>query len=706
MKPSVRLLRKSQSQNDGPNIHDTRIRDGSSPRNRSRSLSLSRSLSKSLRIRSSKTDKNCPDTRSISNGSEGSEINTSLSIKSFLSSGTNSKSLEDPNAARKIYHQSVLSVTEEAGAPSVSSTVNSSEDSTVSTVHGSDVLMSSTTINVNQTCSGNDPLISSIEKKGNDHSPCDYPDHLDGADAENSYYSCWYPSSVCSSLAPMLMPCFPQNHELYDNENDYTEEHPEAKRDPFSYCQNGEDVTEIECTMETSSTVDENKQELLIEEDSKKSGTCVTPQLQPQHHLPSYINKTMVRPSEWMQRPLLLVATPNSGMVVRRIRRVMDPSFFDSSESIENSTDNGLAGDKIQLPINNGKEDLQHSLVIDFETPTFAGSALFRIRDCNTSKSHSATSNAKNNNTGHDYFAKYNRKFQMVIRGKFLQPKVIMADCVSGMLLERRLATAGSPTIACAEELNCSGGLELRENSNSLSQKTKMSRLKGKSKSDKSDNLPPKWALRAAVRVAGFFSPRMDGDLECANPRILSPLCSTAQTVYMTRGNENSLEGGRSGTSLDGIHSEPHPHSRESLAYNLKKTSVKKSGTSVQYRKRAFDAVYDERVESLQSKANQMESSRANSNDSPCFDPSAEYTFEFLQHLVDYNELSLDLGMALGKMRIGGAMRGQPIRLLAGLRSENNFKKNGNQTNCPLKLEDLNCLWSFDLWHESLRVGE
>mmetsp|Transcript_3727 Transcript_3727/g.8163 ORF Transcript_3727/g.8163 Transcript_3727/m.8163 type:complete len:620 (+) Transcript_3727:103-1962(+) len=405
--------------------------------------------------------------------------------------------------------------------------------------------------------------------------------------------------------------------------------------------------------------------------------------------------------SEWVQEPLLLVATPGRSMKIHRIRRVVDPSYFESPNLLHSETiqkcfmqDDCCNNQSIQLPINNGKEPPLHAHVIDFESNLFAGTALFRIRDTkgwNSIQPMAPTINDANSMTSQDYFSKYNRKFQMVIRGKF-KPDVVMADCMSGVLLDQHLVTSKTPKINCPDGLPC----EPVTNAN-IDTKNKSKRLRrlkiGKSPND--DSLPPKWALRAALKAAAVFSPRMDADLESSNPRILSPLCSSAQTIIVSR--KPSGEG--ASRRLDETLVEPSPHDDASLVHDLNMLPTKKLGGSstdcVQQRKRASDAASDARVQSLAK--NPAEGCQM----SPCFDPKAEYTFEFLQHLIDYTDLSLDLGKILGKVRVGGALRGQPIRYVAGVKQRN---RKAAAESCSMSMYDMDCIWSFDLWHKSLVV--
>lgn len=409
--------------------------------------------------------------------------------------------------------------------------------------------------------------------------------------------------------------------DMYDSFFFQRPEEPECPRQGGSSSSSSnsscdEVTTRIECILEEE--YEEGKKESPLAE--VKDFTIPN---QRQTSIPSQM--CLPHTSEWKQYPLLLTATPNSGMKVLGIRRLCEKSYFDLS------VNDNLNASLMELPINNGKEAPRQSWVIDFETELFAGTAMFRIRDCNTSAINADSTTA--GLSDHDYFQGKNRRYQVVIRGRFKQ-KVEMASCLSGLLLDKPLATSRK-------------------------------------------NAPPKWILRAAVRVANIFSPRMDADLECQHPRVLSPLCSTAQTIRRHKDMEELVY-------LDGPHNEPHPDSTSSLACILKKRShYDKSINYDQYRKRSFNAIYDDYMES------------SGPSSSSYFDDS-EYTFEFLQHLVDYNELSLDLGRAMGKMKLGAGLSGQPVRIAAL-----SNPKDAQRGLVGSLLTAETCLWSFDLWHAS-----
>ena len=403
---------------------------------------------------------------------------------------------------------------------------------------------------------------------------------------------------------------------------------------------------------------------------------------------------------DWVHDPLLFVATSGTGMKVLGIRRVSEPSYHNSQDVHDVDKDRPVVQ---QLPINNGKELPIDTRVIDFETNTFAGTALLRIRGSTGCSNESESNNRNTIINKYDYFAKQNRKFQMVISGRF-KSNVVMANCMSGILLDHHLATASAP--GSVDDVldnmsNCAEGLPFLDESDGISKSSiqvtsnemndKRKRMvvrplkKGKSISN-NDNLPSKWALRAAVQVAGVFSPRMDADLECKHPRILSPLCSSAQTIIVSR---NNTSGGGNSTRIEELLKEPPVSSDASLVKDISKfstTNHNKHATTInhtQQRKSLFDDMYDAHTDS---------SSQSNNTSTVCFDPNAEYTFEFLQHLIDYNDLSLDLGKFIGKVKLSGGLRGQPARFVSVV------KKRRHENPTP---DNLDFLWSFDIWHKS-----
>jgi len=605
-------------------------------------------------------------TRGRSSATSTRALSGSLSRFSTFSSrkGSDAAGIIDASkSSRKSGDDAGLDVLSETATYAASTSMTSVEDSLVS----DNAIMSSTVIDIHE----HQHIVDEGERRA----------HI--TDDEEEEYDSY--DDFFSRLLE-LVPCFPHNqsHETPRSTYDF---HSNFMND-FDFDKN---TTKIECILEKS--IDE-KNDIRV----PISPTINANDIQ---RLPSR-DISLPPLSEWVQEPLLLVATPGrTNMHILRIRRVSDPSYFESPSSLGPGAclvqDHANMGNNkaIQLPINNGKEGPLYSWVIDFETNLFAGTALFRIRCANSWTEQNPAPpplDGEFESAECDYFGKHNRKFQMVVRGKF-KPNVNMADCMSGLLLDRHLATASSPSINCVDDMTCPPTVDTESIEAKATSKSKRARRLKRGKGSNDDSLPSKWALRAAVKVAGVFSPRMDADLECARPRVLSPLCSTAQTISVFRKNGT----GGIPARIDETHEEPFPGSNASLVHDLHKATTKKTdgcaSNFVQQRKRASDAAYDARASSL----SQNDGER---NASQCFDPDSEYTFEFLQHLVNYNNLSLDLGKVIGKLRLGGALRGQPIRFMAA--AVNERKRDAAPNEHPLSMDDLDCLWSFDLWHKSL----
>jgi len=319
-----------------------------------------------------------------------------------------------------------------------------------------------------------------------------------------------------------LLPCLPQTQHT----NDISEKiQPKI---PETYNNDDETMTQIECILRQAMDDDKEEDELSVpfstnedhindDHTSYNNEDTTNKYDEDRLSVPFPINENDINddhtsyssedatnklppPKEWIQN-LLLVSTPQSNMRINRIRHISEPSYFDCPSNV--SLDNNQV---IELPINNGKE--VDSWVIDFETTIFAGTALFRIRECDERKSSSIESNG----TTHDYFERYNRRFQLIIKGKF-KAQVVIADCMSGLLLDHPLNS--SANMDCSDGIAWHGELEANssaiEPSTSDKRKRVSRRLKrGKSTTNNNSNLPSKWMLRAAVKVAGVLIRKSD----------------------------------------------------------------------------------------------------------------------------------------------------------------------------------------------------
>lgn len=135
----------------------------------------------------------------------------------------------------------------------------------------------------------------------------------------------------------------------------------------------------------------------------------------------------------------------------------------------------------------------------------------------------------------------------------------------------------------------------------------------------------------------------------------MSPLGSTPQTIIVE---DND---GSSNVDIARSHSEPTDPPRTLLNKGSTSTS---SVQRARHRKKNFDKLFSEK------------------NKDFVTDPSKVYTFEFLQHLINFDDLSIDLGSMFGSISLSDVLNGQPIQIRA--------------------CHDDRKLWAFDVWHELL----
>mmetsp|Transcript_25768 Transcript_25768/g.38308 ORF Transcript_25768/g.38308 Transcript_25768/m.38308 type:complete len:420 (-) Transcript_25768:354-1613(-) len=338
-------------------------------------------------------------------------------------------------------------------------------------------------------------------------------------------------------------------------------------------------------------------------------------------------------PELWPQRPLLLRPTPNTNTRVIGVRYASD-----SSDSYT-----PLPGAKMcmgcTLPINNGKEQPGKTLVVDFETNLFMGTAMIRIQDCKPVSVGGAIPEP----TEEGYFDGKKRTFQAVVRGKFLEPGIPMSECITGQIFNK---PAGS--------------------------------------------LPPRLVLAGAVKVISHLAPQLQAEFHGECPRFLSPLVSTAQSAHAKASDEPAAKYQGADATIEIAFEEPPTSSPESLLQVLPDASdYKKSPEShasrAKARKKAFDKSY------------------AKKKKEPTFDTTTEYTFEFYQHLLDFNSetLSVDMGRPVGKHGLAKMLNGQPIKFMAAQQKVEDDGKKKKKTK-KSAFDEMDWLWSFDIWHESL----
>lgn len=327
-------------------------------------------------------------------------------------------------------------------------------------------------------------------------------------------------------------------------------------------------------------------------------------------------------PEAWPQRPLLLRPTPGAGVTIRGVRYSTSNKYLPSYAESQN------------LPINNGLEAKGRCLVIDFESDLFIGTACLRLKnarkpDCDGNAGDGSSSDLPSP----DYFHKKKRTFQVVISGRFKR-RIPMSECVTGQMFTRPAGV-----------------------------------------------LPPRIVVKAAVILMSRLAPQLQSRLEGDCPRLLSPLCSTAQTAQMKSNQTTDAD-----EDLESELQEPHPSAPSSLIQSLPKSKMVNRSTlldsdnkaRIKNRKKVFDELH------------------SNGSVEPSFCPQSEYCFEFYQHLILFDKFALDFPKPVGQRSLKKMLNGQPLRILA-MHQEQKQTKTKEMNN-----EKMTTLWSFDIWHETL----
>jgi hypothetical protein len=236
------------------------------------------------------------------------------------------------------------------------------------------------------------------------------------------------------------------------------------------------------------------------------------------------------------------------------------------------------------------------------------------------------------------YFDGKKRKFQAIVKGRFKTP-LPMSQCVTGQTFNRP-----------------------------------------------SGKLPAKWIVTSFVKFLSTLAPQLEATLEGDKPRFLTPLVATAQTVLVKPIVTDEEDSGLHHNLEEDIDEPPSVCDTSILARvqrellennnnhsNLTIPDTTKSciASRMKARKKAFNAI------------------AAHQWNTPTFALDKEYTFEFYQHLLDFgDELAIDMGRPIGQVGLSRATDGQPIKCMSAHQD-------------PVTRE-LNSLWSFDIWHESL----
>ena len=194
----------------------------------------------------------------------------------------------------------------------------------------------------------------------------------------------------------------------------------------------------------------------------------------------------------------------------------------------------------------------------------------------------------------------------------------------------------------------------------------------------KCGKLPPKVILRGAVKIISYFAPQLKVKLDADKPYCISPLGSTPQVMKLKRESGFNADY-QADQSIEENQEEPEDLSSSLLSLmGCQQSSAPTSVARAKACKKAFDKLYAENDKSL------------------VFDRSTEYSFEFLQHLIDFDDFGIELGNMVGKVLLKEMLDGQPLKFMAAQR------KDGKGINGKSEDLDLDYLWSFDIFHEAV----
>jgi len=190
-------------------------------------------------------------------------------------------------------------------------------------------------------------------------------------------------------------------------------------------------------------------------------------------------------------------------------------------------------------------------------------------------------------------------------------------------------------------------------------------------------NLPPSYVCKGSMKILNFFAPKMQAKFNGPKPVILSPLGSTPQTIYVDNEREQMCR------NLSDQQAEPLDESKMLIPLGHKVATLSSVGRS-KARKKAFDKLC-----SIDDKTS-------------TFSTDKVYTFEFLQHLLNFQEFEMSLGKMLGKFKMSQLLNGQPLKIMA---CHQRPLSEGDCISIDCKVLDgcaLEPFWSFDIFHESI----
>jgi Protein of unknown function (DUF1769) len=228
--------------------------------------------------------------------------------------------------------------------------------------------------------------------------------------------------------------------------------------------------------------------------------------------------------------------------------------------------------------------------------------------------------------------------------------------------------------------------------------------------------LPPKWIVNGALNVVRFFAPQLQTNVTGQRPYSLTPLGSTPQSLIVDDMESNDTNHDISLTdrmkcdvTMEVPQEEPRVDTNTLMGHASNASS---SMQRARYRKKHFDKMYSE------AHHHSASSSKSLSTDATSLytDPTKIYTFEFLQHLLSFDDFTIELGSIVGSVHLQTVLNGQPLQIMSSYQNPISLSSAGaapkgshRASTKPSSTSDRspdallqNRFWCFDIWHEML----
>jgi Protein of unknown function (DUF1769) len=184
-----------------------------------------------------------------------------------------------------------------------------------------------------------------------------------------------------------------------------------------------------------------------------------------------------------------------------------------------------------------------------------------------------------------------------------------------------------------------------------------------------------------------FFAPQLQTNITGARPYSLTPLGSTPQSLIVQDTENDDIP--HVDISMEVPQEEPREHAQTLMGHASTATSTMQRA---RHRKKLFDKLYSTAGEGHHHHGHREKAPTTTLET----DPSKVYTFEFLQHLLSFDDFSIELGSIVGSIPLQNVLHGQPLQIMASHHR-------------PVPLSDVrasgalqNRFWCFDIWHEML----